>query len=50
VVNFQIPGRTAFPWFQEGPDQGFELFAHMGLGLLLVPFFLGRRFTGRAGA
>jgi hypothetical protein len=48
LVNFQILGRTAFPWFQEGPDQVFELFAHAGYGLLLVPFFLGRRFLGRA--
>lgn len=38
LVNFQILGRTAFPWFQEGPDQVFELFAHIGFGLLLVPF------------
>jgi hypothetical protein len=45
LVNFQILGRTAFPWFQEGPDQLFELVAHAGFGLLLVPFFLGRRFT-----
>lgn len=42
LVNFQILGRTAFPWFQEGPDQVFELFAHAGL-LLLVPFFLSPR-------
>jgi uncharacterized membrane protein YagU involved in acid resistance len=42
LVNFQILGRIAFPWFQEGPDQVFELFAHAGFGLLLVPFFLGR--------
>jgi hypothetical protein len=45
LVNFQILGRTAFPWFQEGPDQLFELVAHAGFGLLLVPFFLDRRFT-----
>ena len=45
LVNFQILGRTVFPWFQEGPDQLFELVAHAGFGLLLVPFFLGRRFT-----
>lgn len=45
LINFQILGRTAFPWFQEGPDQVFELFAHAGFGLLLVPFFVGRRFT-----
>jgi hypothetical protein len=43
LVNFQILGRTAFPWFQEGPDQVFELFAHAGFGLLLVPFFLSPR-------
>jgi hypothetical protein len=47
LVNFQVLGRTAFPWFQEGPDQVFELFAHAGFGLLLVPFFLGRRFTAQ---
>ena len=41
LVNFQILGRTAFPWFQEGPDQLFELFAHAGYGLLLVPFLVG---------
>jgi hypothetical protein len=49
VVNFQILGRTAFPWFQEGPDQVFELVAHAGFGLLLVPFFLSRRFTATRG-
>jgi len=49
LVNFQILGRTAFPWFQEGPDQVFELFAHAGFGLLLVPFFLSRRFTATRG-
>lgn len=48
LVNFQVLGRTAFPWFQEGPDQLFELVAHAGFGLLLVPFFLGRRFTSGA--
>jgi hypothetical protein len=42
VVNFQILGRTAFPWFQEGPDRVFELGAHAGFGLLLVRFFLSR--------
>jgi hypothetical protein len=47
LVNFQVLGRTVFPWFQEGPDQVFELVAHAGFGLLLVPFFLGGRF-GRA--
>lgn len=45
LLNFQILGRTAFPWFQEGPDQLFELVAHAGFGLLLVPFFLGRRYA-----
>ena len=48
LINFQILGRTAFPWFQEGPDQLFELFAHAGFWLLLVPFFLGRRFASAA--
>ncbi len=41
VVNFQVLGRTAFPWFQDGPDQLFELFAHLGYGLLLAPFLIG---------
>lgn len=41
LVNFQLLGRTAFPWFQEAPDQGFELVAHALFGLLLVPFFAG---------
>lgn len=45
LINFQILGRTVFPWFQEGPDHLFELVAHAGFGLLLVPFFIGRRFT-----
>lgn len=44
VVNFQILGRVAFEWFQEGPDQWFEVVAHLGFGLLLVPFFLSHRF------
>jgi uncharacterized membrane protein YagU involved in acid resistance len=43
VVNFQILGRTAFPWFTDsmGPPQGFEVFIHAVFGLLLVPFFVG---------
>jgi hypothetical protein len=43
VVNFQILGRTAFPWFTDsmGPPQGFELFIHAVFGLLLVPFLVG---------
>ncbi len=49
IVNFQILGRTAFPWFQEGPDQVFEVFAHAGFGLLLLPFFVSRRFTAMPG-
>jgi hypothetical protein len=48
LVNFQVLGRTAFPWFQEGPEQLFELGAHAGFGLLLVPFFLGRQLQGEA--
>lgn len=46
LLNFQILGRIAFPWFQEGPDQLFELFAHAVFGLALVPFFLGMRSLG----
>jgi hypothetical protein len=30
VVNFQILGRLIFEWFQEGPNQTFEVFAHLG--------------------
>jgi len=41
VVNFQILGRIAFEWFQEGPNQTFEVIAHAGFGLLLVPFVAG---------
>ena len=42
LVNFQILGRTLFPWFTNpmGPDQGFEIFIHAVYGLLLVPFFV----------
>jgi uncharacterized membrane protein YagU involved in acid resistance len=43
LVNFQILGRIAFPWFQEGPDQVFELVAHGLFGVMLVPFFIGMR-------
>jgi len=45
-LNFQILGRVAFEWFQEGPNQTFEVFAHLGYGLLVVPFLL--RFAGVA--
>jgi hypothetical protein len=43
VVNFQVFGRTAFPWFTDamGPPQGFEVFIHAVFGLLLVPFLVG---------
>jgi hypothetical protein len=41
VVNFQILGRLFFEWFQEGPNQTFEVFAHLGYGLLLAPFIVG---------
>ncbi len=51
VVNFQILGRTLFPWFTnpDGPNQGFEVFIHAVYGLMLVPFFLAlrRRVRGR---
>lgn len=40
VVNFQILGRLFFEWFQEGPNQLFEVFAHLGYGALLAPFVL----------
>jgi hypothetical protein len=38
VVNFQILGRLFFEWFQEGPNQTFEVIAHLGYGLVLAPF------------
>jgi hypothetical protein len=41
VVNFQILGRLVFEWFQQGPNQAFEVVAHAGYGLLLAPFLLG---------
>jgi uncharacterized membrane protein YagU involved in acid resistance len=43
VINFQVLGRTAFPWFTNamGPPQGFEVFIHGVFGLLLVPFLIG---------
>lgn len=41
VVNLQILGRIALEWFQEGPNQTFEVFPHAGYGLLLAPFMLG---------
>jgi hypothetical protein len=40
VVNFQILGRLFFEWFQQGPNQTFEVIAHLGYGLLLAPFAL----------
>jgi uncharacterized membrane protein YagU involved in acid resistance len=44
VINFQILGRTLFPWFTDpnGPDQGFEVFIHAVFGLVLAPFLMGR--------
>ncbi len=41
VVNFQILGRLFFEWFQEGPNQTFEVFAHAFYGLMLAPFLVG---------
>lgn len=38
VFNFQILGRLVFEWFQEGPNQLFEIIAHLGYGALLAPF------------
>lgn len=49
VLNFQILGRTVFPFFTNpmGPDQLFEGLVHpLIFGLLLVPFFLGRSVAG----
>jgi len=46
LVNFQILGRIAFEWFQEGPNQTFEVFAHLAYGLLVVPFLV--RFASAA--
>jgi hypothetical protein len=41
LVNFQILGRLFFEWFQEGPNQTFEVFAHAFYGLMLAPFLVG---------
>lgn len=45
LINFQVLGRTAFPWFTnpKGPNQTFEILDHALFGLLLVPFFLTLR-------
>jgi hypothetical protein len=50
VLNFQILGRLFFEWFQEGPNQAFEVVAHLGYGLLLTPFALDLAATGPATA
>jgi hypothetical protein len=50
VINFQILGRLFFEWFQEGPNQLFELFIHAVYGLLLVPFFASALQGARGGA
>lgn len=49
LVNFQILGRTAFPWFTNphGPNQSFEIADHALFGLLLVPFFVNVRMPNR---
>lgn len=50
VLNFQVIGRIAFPWFvnPKGPNQIFELWIHpVAYGLLLVPFFIGYRHARR---
>jgi hypothetical protein len=44
LLNFQILGRTVFPFFTSpaGPNQVFEVLVHpLVFGLLLAPFFLG---------
>lgn len=46
VLNIEILGRTAFPFFTNphGPNTVFEGFAHaLIFGGLLIPFFLGNR-------
>lgn len=45
VLNFEILGRTVFPWFTNphGPNDVFEGFIHpLIFGALLIPFFVGR--------
>lgn len=44
ILNFEILGRTVFPFFTSpmGPDRLFEFFVQpLIFGLGLVPFFLG---------
>ena len=48
LFNFQVLGRLFFEWFQEGPNQLFELFIHAVYGLLLVPFFVSALRRGEA--
>jgi hypothetical protein len=46
ILNFEILGRTVFPWFTDpkGPNNVFEGFIHpLIFGLLLIPFFLGKQ-------
>lgn len=38
LINFQVLGRLFFEWFQEGPNQTFEVIAHLGYGFALAPF------------
>ncbi len=48
LFNFQVLGRLFFEWFQEGPNQLFELFIHAVYGLLLLPFFASALRRGEA--
>ena len=48
LINFQVLGRLFFEWFQEGPNQLFELLIHAAYGLLLVPFFASALALGTA--
>jgi hypothetical protein len=53
VLNFEILGRTVFPFFTNptGPDNVFEGFVHpLIFGVLLIPFFLGRTARSRRAA
>lgn len=50
VLNFQILGRLFFEWFQVGPNQTFEVIAHLGYGLVLAPFVRDLAAPGPAAA
>ncbi|MGH9082316.1 MAG: hypothetical protein ACRDWN_03125 [Acidimicrobiales bacterium] len=46
VLNFEILGRTVFPWFTNphGPNDVFERFVHpLIFGASLIPFFVSKQ-------